>query len=223
MSEHQIGARTHPFWRALGHQLRCPSGIRGRAIGSILDIVNAGPLRAALTELKPDANADVLEIGFGSGRSIVHLLRRNPQLAYCGIDQSPDMVRLASRRHAQAIEDGRVQLVCGRSDRVPWDDAAFDRALAINVAYFFYRDGRDIREIHRVLKPGGRLVLYVTDHATMQRWPFVTPATHSTFDVSSLMQLLRNGGFEETQIRIESVRLPGGHGLLGIGGKSTCP
>lgn len=223
MGQDRVSARSRPFWRALGQQLRCPSGIRGRAISSILDIVNAGPHRAALAALKAEANSAILEIGYGSGRATAQLLREHTEMIYCGIDQSPDMFRLASRRNADAVRDRRAQLVCGCADRLPWDDGAFDRVLAMNVAYFFDKDGRDVREINRVLRPGGRVVLYVTERETMQNWPFVTPATHATFDASSLNQMLRSGGFDETEISIEDVSLPfGGSGLLGICGKSTC-
>jgi SAM-dependent methyltransferase len=56
------------------------------------------------------------------------------------------------------------------------------KVLLVNVVYFFDSDGRDISEVYRVLRSGGRLVIYVTSRDTMQKWPFAGPihTEHST-------------------------------------------
>jgi len=65
---------------------------------------------------------------------------------------------------------------------LPWVDEMFDKILLVNVAYFFDSGDRDISEAYRVLRPGGRIVLYVTSRDTMQKWPFAAADTHWIFD-----------------------------------------
>ena len=57
------------------------------------------------------------------------------------------------------IASGRVQLHCADSARLPFPDAAFDKALAVHTLYFWQPPGPHLLEIRRVLVPGGRLVL----------------------------------------------------------------
>ena len=75
-------------------------------------------------------------------------------------------------------------------------------------------------EAFRVLRSGGRIAAYVTDRATMERWPFSTPDTHRTFDTPDLGALFEAGGFDASRIDIEAVKLPlGVRGLVAVADK----
>jgi len=138
-----------------------------------------------------------------------------------GIDQSPEMLDLARRANHRAIEEGRVQLRLGRFDALPYADASIGRVLAVNVAYFFGPEGKEVAEMHRVLRPGGVAVIYVTDRATMRNWKFSGPDTHRLYDADELSSLLRQGGFSHRDITIEKVRLPFGvRGLVATATKT---
>src|SRR5216684_4019741 len=67
--------------------------------------------------------------------------------------------------------------------------------------------------IYRVLRSGGRLVIYVTSRDTMQKWPFAGPDTHRTFDAHDLTNFLVNAGFRSSDITIANAEL-----ALGIKG-----
>jgi SAM-dependent methyltransferase len=213
--------RTMPtIWTGIGEQLRSPSGRYGRLIGRLMALINAGPNRLAIEALQVRPGDTVLELGFGPGRAIAGLARRANRGRVLGIDQSLEMLDLAMRANRKAIVDGRVRLRLGRFDRLPYDDASADRILAVNVAYFFDAEGREVAELHRVLRPGGRAVVYVTDRASMASWKFSGPDTHRLYDADELRGLLRRGGFSHKQIAVSEVRLPlGVSGLVAVAAK----
>lgn len=178
------------------------------AVGRFMAIANRAPYRLAIEALQPVQGERLLEVGFGPGEGIASLVRQVPGARLCGIDGSPAMVRLAGRRNRAAVAQGCVTLLEGDFRCLPWASESFDGVLAVNVAYFFDAEGRMIREIARTLRPGGRLVLYVTDRETMRHWPFAGPDTHVTFGAQDLESLLRAGGFPPAAIAVRKVRLP---------------
>jgi len=195
------------FWEAVGRQLRRPSGVAGATLGRLMAIINRRPYRLTLEALQLEPRDEVLEIGFGSGRGL-HLLGRRVHGRIVGVDHSEAMVVQARRKNRQAIASGHLELVLGAFGALPLGDASFDKILLVNVAYFFDRRGRDISEVHRVLRPGGRIAVYATEKSTMERWPFSGPKTHRTFDASELTTLLEEGGFDRSLIWTRTVRLP---------------
>ncbi|NLO28844.1 MAG: class I SAM-dependent methyltransferase [Actinobacteria bacterium] len=54
-----------------------------------------------------------------------------------GVDYSPDMVTLCSRRFAGPISAGRVQLHCSTAESLPFGDACFNKASTVNTIYFW--------------------------------------------------------------------------------------
>ncbi len=209
------------FWERVGNQLRHPSGISGAVTGSLMAVLNARPYLFAIDALDLAPSDTVLEMGFGPGQGLLALAARTPHGHVAGVDHSVRMLRRAERRNRAAILAGRMELVEGTFDALPWPDAAFDKVLLVNAVYFFDSAGRDMSEVRRVLRPGGRLVVYATDRASMRTWPFSRPETHTTFDAGDLAGLLRRAGFDRAPIRIDAVSLPLGiNGLVAVAVKA---
>ena len=210
-----------PLWSGIGRQLHLPSGRWGRFMGHLMWVVNAQPNRLAIDALDLEPRDDVLELGFGPGRAIRMLGALVPDGHITGIDQSTDMLKQASLRNRRAIRKGQVYLGPGRFDDTGFPCASFDRLLAVNVAYFFNEDGREIREARRVLRPGGRMAIYVTDKQSMSGWKFTAPGgCHKLYDEAGLLNLLLRGGFNRPDVEIRRLRLALGiTGLLAIATK----
>ena len=149
------------FWHELGRQLRNPTGRKGRWVGQLMSVVNQRPNLLAIEALQSAQADSMLELGVGSGWALGKLAGTAKLGRIWGIDQSTDMLLLAARRNRLATQQGQVSLAQARFDALPFSGAFFDRILAVNVAYFFERDGRDFREARRVLRPGGRMIIYV--------------------------------------------------------------
>ena len=116
-----------------------------------------------LLEIRSDDN--VLEIGFGPGVIIKHLSERASVGHIAGVDLSGEMVKQAQARNATAIKTGRVDLRQGSAERLPFGDSTFDKALAINSMQVWPEPVGALREMRRVMKPGGRVALGFTPYS----------------------------------------------------------
>jgi SAM-dependent methyltransferase len=198
------------FWAITGRQLRRPRGWFGWILGHVMSVMNWHPYLLTINRLDLRADDAVLELGFGSGRSLQHLLKRVPIGSVAAIDHSEVMVDMARRRTGGAMQSCRLQIYQGAFSSLPFMDCTFDRILLVNVVYFFDRAGNDMGECFRVLKPGGRAVVYVTERSTMGKWRFCEEKTHRTFDREDAAKLMTDAGFELCHIKVENVDLPFG-------------
>lgn len=115
--------------------------------------------RKAATLVARSHPASILDIATGTGDMAIRLARRVTSATVTGVDLSQGMIDIGRVKVEAANLEGRVKLLQGDSLDLPFDDNAFD---AVTVAYGV-RNFQDIvagyREICRVLKPGGRIVV----------------------------------------------------------------
>jgi ubiquinone/menaquinone biosynthesis C-methylase UbiE len=139
-----------------------PSGVLGRLGGVIMARVNRDAAAQAIELLDPRPGDKILEVGFGPGVAIELLLQRVPAGFVAGIDYSQEMLAQAAARNAAALRDRKIDLRYGSAERLPYADASFDKALAINSMQAWPDARAGLRQIHRVLKHGGTVVLAFT-------------------------------------------------------------
>ncbi len=101
----------------------------------------------------------VLDIGCGGGKAVARIAAQVPQSQVWGIDYAPLSVKRAKKENQKEIAAGRVTIVEGSVSHLPFGDGVFDVATAIETVYFWPDPPGDLREIRRVLKPGGRLAV----------------------------------------------------------------
>jgi ubiquinone/menaquinone biosynthesis C-methylase UbiE len=115
-----------------------------------------GFFRAAIEKLQLQPEDVFLEIGCGGG-ILLDMALQTIQRA-CGIDHSPDMVALARHKNAQALSEGRLEIVQGDVGTLPWSENHFTCAAGVERLYLIEHPVQALSELHRVIKPGGRLV-----------------------------------------------------------------
>ena len=202
------------LWQEIGQQFKRPSGTYGRVMGHVMRVINARPYQHAIAALAPEPGDAILELGCGPGEGLRMLSRSASAGTVHGLDQSEVMIEQARSRNQHSVRRGQIVLHVASFDRIPLPPASVDRILAVNVAYFWHDGECVLAELRRVLKPGGRIVIYVTDEAAMKSWKFAGPDTHRHFNTRTLTALLANGPFTQSDVVVTPVRA--GYGVPGL-------
>ncbi|MGH7449061.1 MAG: class I SAM-dependent methyltransferase, partial [Longimicrobiales bacterium] len=121
-------------WRALGRQIRRPSGWFGRALGRLMSWEHRELTRWAIAGLDVAADHDVLDIGCGGGAAVASLAGVAPRGIVVGLDYSAEMTRQARRRTRGS--SGSVCIMQGRVETLPFGEGTFDRVVAIESFFF---------------------------------------------------------------------------------------
>jgi SAM-dependent methyltransferase len=133
-----------------------PSGWLGRLMYRH-PVGHYGFFRTAIVKLQLQPEDVFLEIGCGGG-ILLDMALQTVQRA-CGIDHSPDMVALARQKNARALSEERAEIVQGNVQALPWDEGTFTCAAGVEMWGFVEDPMQALRQLYRVLKPAGRLVL----------------------------------------------------------------
>lgn len=115
----------------------------------------------------------ILDVGCGPGFLSAELQQEvGPAGTVAGVDSSPAMLALAARRCGSL---GNVTLHPGDATSLPVEDASFDGAVCVQVLEYVADTLTALRELHRVLRPGARVVVWDIDWATVS-WHSKDPA-----------------------------------------------
>ena len=161
------------FFAQFGH----PRGALGALVGHLMAIKNGERSRWLLGILSAKEGERVLEVGFGPGVDLRRLSGAVGSTGFvAGADASEVMLRQATTRNPEPIASGRMQLERASATALPFGDASFDAVYSTNSAQFWPDLVLGMREIHRVLAPGGRALVGVqpmsrgATEADARRW-----------------------------------------------------
>lgn len=194
------------LWHRLAQQFRQPSGIVGRVLGFLFRMNREG-IDWTIDQLEIQPTDHVLEIGFGSGLGIERAASLATRGRVAGVDFSQTMLEQATRRNAAAIDEGLVELCLGDATALLYPENTFHKAFTTNVIYFWKDPLSNLRELHRVLKPGGRLALYVIAKENLLRFKLVTQSgLYRLYTGEDLARLLTQAGFRQARFVTEPER-----------------
>ena len=128
---------------------------------SVLQWLLFGPSHRALIRriraVAGDQPIRILDVGCGTGVFAAKIRQALPMARVWGVDLVSDMLRKGAdrwRRHSVG-----VQPVQGDSERLPFADGSFDFITCANSFHHYPHQDRAVAEMHRVLRPGGRLMI----------------------------------------------------------------
>jgi ubiquinone/menaquinone biosynthesis C-methylase UbiE len=177
-------------------------GWRATSLGVIAEAIEQ---RLILDMMGMLAGARLLDVGCGDGALVCAAAERDAEAT--GLDPDPGMLVAAQSRAAKAGLHATFRE--GRVERLPFPDASFDVVASIMVLCFVADAAGAVREMARVLRPGGRLVLGELGRwslwAALQRvrgWLGSTTWKAARFRTSTeLRELAERGGLSVTSLR----------------------
>lgn len=144
-------------WLSL--QVRRPRGWLGKRVVRAMNVGHATMTDWGLQQITTANSASILDIGCGGGRTVMKLAASAPRSKVMGIDYSPASVAVSRDTNAAAIKTGQVQIELGSVAALPFPEGTFDLVTAVETHYYWPDLPANMREVWRVLKPGGQFVL----------------------------------------------------------------
>jgi ubiquinone/menaquinone biosynthesis C-methylase UbiE len=185
-----------------GRQVRKPTRFVGRFFARLMNTSHAPLSDWALAHLEIGRDAVALDVGCGGGRTIEKLAAKAAKVY--GIDYAAGSVAESLAHNQRLIGEGRVFVERGSVSHLPFEDSTFDIATAIETQYYWSDVESDMREILRVLKPGGRLMVVAESYRGARNDWLLGPAMRllgsNRLGVSDHRALFEKAGYAAIEI-----------------------
>jgi ubiquinone/menaquinone biosynthesis C-methylase UbiE len=145
--------------RKVPSQCQRPSGMMGRLVLWSMNRRHSKLTDWGLGHLSIRENDSVLDVGCGGGRTVAKLAEIARRGRVYGIDYSTASVTAARRFNRDLIELGRVSIQEASVTALPFADNTFDVVTAVETHFWWVDLNSGMREVFRVLKPGGRMAV----------------------------------------------------------------
>lgn len=179
----------------IASQLKQPSGAFGRfLIGHLLNKSNAriNQLTVELLDLQPSDR--VLEIGFGGGAMLGIMAEQIDSGKIYGVDFSEPMVQQAKQKFQALLQLGKLNIQFADVQKLPFESEIFDKVCTVNTIYFWSEPLVGLREIYRVMKRGGKLVVAIRSADKMKNLKY-TQHNFRLYSPTELQSLVEEAGF----------------------------
>jgi len=140
-------------------QAKKPRGRFGRLLARGMNLGHSGLTKWGLRFVDIASDIHALDIGCGGGRTVARLAGIVTDGRVFGIDYSPDAVVVARKKNRALISEGRVEILEEAVSSMRFSDGAFDLITAFETHYFWPDLGNDLKEVYRVAKQDGQLLI----------------------------------------------------------------
>lgn len=135
-----------------------PKGFWGRKTMRAMNRGHDALTDWGLTYLPVGGDDKILDIGCGGGMTVKKLARATANTVW-GADLSATAISEAFRTNKKDVKQDHVILCKAGVSALPFDDGFFDVVTAVETIYFWPDPENDLREVYRVMKPGGHLMI----------------------------------------------------------------
>jgi ubiquinone/menaquinone biosynthesis C-methylase UbiE len=169
--------------------------------------------RETLRRIPMTPKARVLDVGCGTGELLRRLRAKYPAAVLAGLDPVPQMLAVARDKLG-----GKEDLRIGYADSLPWPAAGFDVVVSCNMFHYITHPVEALREMARVIRPGGALVLtdwcddYIACRLCNLYLRLTNRAFYKTYREAECLDLLGQAGFGT--VRFERYKISWLWGLM---------
>jgi ubiquinone/menaquinone biosynthesis C-methylase UbiE len=153
---------------------------------------------ARVLKLKPED--DLLEVACGNGFFLKMYASHVHSVA--GLDISELSVALAMKKNKDRVTAGAAEFVCGEASQLPWEDNKFSVATCMGTFPWLSKPFDTLKEIHRVLRPAGRVVISIEWHTAdgIDRSKEIERFGHETWSEADVRDMFKAVGFWDISI-----------------------
>ncbi len=148
------------------------------------------------------SEGEILDIGCGGGANLQRLMQRSLRGKVTGVDYSLISVQKSVKVNADAIKEGRCQVLLANVAQLPFADNTFTMATAFETIYFWPDIERSFAEVRRVLVPCGKFLIVNEDDGLSgnnEKWEKIIEGMH-TYTPAEVKTHLTAAGFESITI-----------------------
>jgi ubiquinone/menaquinone biosynthesis C-methylase UbiE len=140
-------------------QALLPRGLAGRITVIFMNIGHKSIYISVAKVLQLQQDDDLLEVACGNGYFLKKYASHVHSVA--GLDLSELVVKMAKKKHRGRIKAGTAEFVHGDASQLPWEDSRFSVATSMGSFTSFPKPLESLKEIYRVLRPGGRVIVSI--------------------------------------------------------------
>ena len=147
-----------------------------------------------LSKMRLAASDNVLDVGCGSGWLSRRIGKTVSEGRLVGMDISDEMIRIARRNSA---DQHNLMFMVGEVAEIPWQPDFFSHVISVESAYYWPNPAAGIKEIFRVLQPGGSawmLINYYRDNPHAHQWGAQLAVPTHLLSAEQWSELFRQAG-----------------------------
>lgn len=190
------------LYRKFVGNTRKPNGLLGKLMVAGMNSGHTALAEWGCQFLGEEAPAHILDIGCGGGANIKRFLKSSPGACVTGLDYSSVSVETARKLNAEAIAEGRCEIIQGDVSRVQLPADKFDLATAFETVYFWPEIQRSVQNVFGSIAPGGRFLIVNestgTDQAAVKYAKIIDGM--NLYTPEQLAVLMENAGFGKIEL-----------------------
>lgn len=138
----------------------------------------------------------VLDVGCGGGKNLQRILNHSKSINAIGIDISPASVKMSVRKNRRAIKSGRLQVVQGSVEALPFASNLFDLVTAVESVHYWEIE-KGLSEVYRTLKKGGQLLIVNETQSSDGLDEYLAEVGFKVYTAKQLENFLKQTGFKK--------------------------
>jgi len=185
-------------------QVRKPDRLAGRFFAWMMNMSHSSLTDWGLEHVRIENHFTILDVGCGGGRTIQKLAAMAPGGMVCGVDYASGSVTASRAKNPALIQAGRVNIQQASVSQLPFAEDKFDAVTAVETQYYWPDLANDMREVLRVLKPGGTLLIiaevYKSGASNIVERQVMKLLKSADMGVEEQRELFQRAGYTDVQI-----------------------